>query len=65
MTTTYGDYHSIAEFYEHTPSQKPQTTVGKGIAFNRTRRITGYLVGDKSRFCNAKAKEEQDRVKHM
>ncbi len=30
----------------------------------RTRRITGYLVGDKSRFCDAKAKEEEDRVKH-
>ena len=38
--------------------------VGEGIAFERTRRITGYLVGTTDRFNNAKQKEEQDRVKH-
>ena len=38
--------------------------VGKDIAFERTRRITGYLVGTLDRFNNAKRSEEQDRVKH-
>lgn len=32
--------------------------------FERIRRITGYLVGDKSRWNNAKSAEEEDRVKH-
>ena len=39
-------------------------TVGEGIPFQRTRRITGYLVGDFSRFNNAKKAEVNDRVKH-
>ena len=39
-------------------------TVGKGVGFERTRRITGYLVGDLDRFNNAKRQEERDRVKH-
>lgn len=32
--------------------------------FNRIRRITGYLVGDLSRFNDAKGAEVRDRVKH-
>ena len=32
--------------------------------FNRIRRITGYLVGDLSRFNNAKLSEVKDRLKH-
>lgn len=39
-------------------------TVGKGIGFERIRRITGYLVGTTDRFNNAKRAEERDRVKH-
>ena len=34
------------------------------MRFERTRRITGYLVGDIKRFNNAKRAEERDRVKH-
>ncbi len=34
------------------------------IAFERIRRITGYLVGTLDRFNNAKRAEEADRVKH-
>jgi hypothetical protein len=34
------------------------------IRFQRIRRITGYLVGDLSRFNNAKRHEVDDRVKH-
>lgn len=34
------------------------------IPFQRIRRITGYLVGDLSRFNNAKLEEVHDRVKH-
>ena len=44
---------------------KPQgRVVGKGVKFERIRRITGYLVGSLDRFNNAKATEERDRVKH-
>lgn len=38
--------------------------VGKGIKFERIRRITGYLVGTLDRFNNAKKKEVMDRKKH-
>lgn len=38
--------------------------IGQGVGFDRTRRITGYLVGSLERFNNAKRKEEADRVKH-
>lgn len=36
----------------------------KPIAFQRIRRITGYLVGDLNRWGNAKKAELRDRVKH-
>ena len=39
--------------------------VGKGVKFERIRRITGYLVGTLDRFNNAKRDEEHDRVKHV
>lgn len=39
--------------------------VGKGVHFERIRRITGYLVGALDRFNNAKRAEERDRVKHI
>lgn len=39
-------------------------TIGQCVKFDRTRRITGYLVGSLERFNNAKRKEEADRVKH-
>lgn len=39
--------------------------VGQGLKFNRIRRITGYLVGDMSRWNDGKRAEEADRVKHM
>lgn len=34
------------------------------VAFDRIRRITGYLVGTLDRFNNGKRSEEHDRVKH-
>lgn len=39
--------------------------VGKGVKFERIRRVTGYLVGTLDRFNDAKKAEEKDRVKHM
>lgn len=39
-------------------------STGKGIMFERIRRITGYLVGTIDRWNNAKRAEERDRVKH-
>lgn len=38
--------------------------IGKGIKFERIRRITGYLVGTLDRFNNAKKQEVKDRVTH-
>ena len=43
---------------------KSKKMVGEGVAFDRIRRITGYLVGTTDRFNNAKKCEEHDRVKH-
>ena len=37
---------------------------GKGVKFERIRRITGYLVGTLDTWNNAKKAEEKDRVKH-
>jgi len=37
---------------------------GEGVSFERVRRITGYLVGDTSRWNNAKKAELNDRVVH-
>ncbi len=37
---------------------------GNSVAFDRIRRITGYLVGTLDRFNNGKRSEEHDRVKH-
>ena len=38
--------------------------VGKGVKFERIRRITGYLVGTMDKWNDAKKAEEHDRVKH-
>jgi ribonucleoside-triphosphate reductase len=37
---------------------------GKGVMFERIRRITGYLVGAMDTWNDAKKAEERDRVKH-
>ena len=43
----------------------PITGEGEGVAFERIRRITGYLVGDlQTRWNDAKLAEERDRIKH-
>ena len=38
--------------------------LGKGVKFERIRRITGYLVGTMDKWNDAKRAEERDRVKH-
>lgn len=38
--------------------------MGKGVMFERIRRITGYLVGTMEKWNDAKKAEEKDRVKH-
>ena len=52
--------------YEPSVNNKEQidTTYGEGVGFQRLRRITGYLVGDVSRWNNGKKAELNDRVKH-
>ena len=47
-----------------TEEEKTWKLIGKGVKFERIRRITGYLVGTLDRFNNAKRAEERDRVKH-
>ena len=44
--------------------KKEEKKTGKGIGFERIRRITGYLVGTVERFNDAKREEVNDRVKH-
>ena len=39
--------------------------VGKGIKFERIRRVTGYLTGSLERFNDAKYSEVKDRVVHQ
>ena len=39
--------------------------IGRGVKFERIRRITGYLVGTLDRFNDAKRAEVRDRVKHL
>jgi len=41
-----------------------KTKTGKGVRFERIRRITGYLVGTMEKWNDAKKSEEKDRVKH-
>ena len=41
-----------------------QERMGKGVKFERIRRITGYLVGSMNTWNDAKKAEERDRVKH-
>ena len=45
-------------------NESKQVMVGKGIKFERIRRITGYLTGTIDRWNNAKTAEQKDRVKH-
>ncbi|MDR2891565.1 MAG: hypothetical protein LBV80_00540 [Deltaproteobacteria bacterium] len=52
-----GNYHAMRQ-------QFGQRMIGAGIGFERTRRITGYLVGTLDRFNDAKRAEERERVKH-
>lgn len=42
----------------------PEISRGKGVKFERIRRITGYLVGTMDRWNDGKKAEERDRVKH-
>ena len=41
-----------------------EETIGKGVPFERIRRITGYLTGSLNKWNDAKKAEERDRVKH-
>ena len=44
--------------------EKNSEMVGKGVKFERIRRITGYLVGTTSRWNAAKLAELNDRIVH-
>ena len=46
-------------------NEVPERIRGKGVGFDRIRKITGYLVGTLDRFNNGKRAEEADRVKHQ
>ena len=48
----------------HTRLHEVNGIVGKGVKFERIRRVTGYLVGTLDHF-DAKRAEVHDRVKHL
>lgn len=50
---------------EEERDEEVERAYGKGVGFERIRRITGYLVGTMDRWNDAKRAEERDRVKHM
>lgn len=54
----------LLDTQEKTELKTAPKLVGEGLHFERTRRITGYLVGTLDRFNDAKRAEEKDRVKH-
>lgn len=54
-----------SDLYTQIEEKKDVKMVGKGVRFERIRRITGYLVGTLDRFNNAKRAEERDRVHHV
>lgn len=59
--------HKVVELSIRTtgdPDEYGITPVFEKVPFQRVRRITGYLVGDLSRFNNGKLAEVKDRVKH-
>lgn len=61
VSTAYLKSLGVNMRYNHSNGKE---FVGKGIRFDRIRRITGYLVGTLDRFNDAKRAEEHDRVKH-
>ena len=46
-------------------NDKKKIKLGKGVKFERIRRITGYLTGSLATWCNAKKAELKDRKKHF
>ena len=58
------EYTMLLDPKKHLELQTAPVLVGSNVRFERTRRITGYLVGTLDRFNNAKRAEERDRVKH-
>lgn len=60
----YIDIPPKQETSPEAPLNAKEQGLGEGIRFERIRRITGYLVGDVSRWNNGKKAELDDRVKH-
>lgn len=58
------EYTMLLDPKKHLELQTAPVLVGNNVRFERTRRITGYLVGTLDRFNNAKRAEERDRIKH-
>ncbi|MBQ3379542.1 MAG: hypothetical protein IJG50_06720 [Clostridia bacterium] len=59
-----GLYISRAEFHDNGDGTCTEKFKTAAVPFERIRRITGYLVGDMTRWNDAKLAEERDRVKH-
>ncbi len=56
--------HIHSHFKEDITMTELQKQPGKGVGFERIRRITGYLVGTMDKWNDAKKAEESERVKH-
>ena len=54
----------LFRFFENECPCCGRTETGEADGFERIRRITGYLVGDMSKWNDAKRSEEEDRVSH-
>lgn len=65
MAKQHPDIKSGTLDIELTEDEVELTLTPDVVRFQRIRRITGYLVGDLSRFNNAKRREVDDRVKHI
>ena len=55
----------LGDIDAYDPKPEMEERIGEGIGFERIRRITGYLVGDVSRWNNGKKSELMDRTKHF
>ena len=57
--------HLSSERFKHMHLKIKDGNIGQDLKFSRIRRVTGYLVGDLSRWNSGKLAEQAERVKHQ
>ena len=63
--TSLKEVDELLKYNNEDYTQRDLVKRGKGVSFERVRRITGYLVGTLDRFGDGKRSEEADRIKHF